>query len=239
MTTEIRQHRSAERRLLAEDAKAFLAALPWDSDTVQSMWHYLGPHWTTSSQQNDLLDVLSDHIAAQPDLSDWLQAKNLALSAKIMEAAAQTADTYQTAQSFKWLRALGEDIIHHQQIVLTLHHLGKENPHWVALIIDGDHQTIRYGNSYGVEIPPRLFNACQWWLSQHGSTPFAVEMLPITTQHSKDTSSCGFLAQNSLDHFAFPDTVPLITSMEIKAARVKTFLLIAEQVLCQVWLLAI
>jgi hypothetical protein len=175
------KQRLAERRLLAEDARAFFAALPWDSNMVRSMWRYLGPHWTTSSQQNDLLDVLSDRIAAQPDLSDRLQVKNLVLSAKIMEAAAQTADTYQMAQSFKWLRALGKDIMHRQKTVSTLHHLGKENPHWVALIIDGDNRTIRYGNSYGVEIPPRLFDACQWWLAQHGSIPFAVEMLPITT----------------------------------------------------------
>jgi uncharacterized coiled-coil protein SlyX len=231
----MRRQMSTEGRALAADAKAFLGALPWDNDTVRNMWRYLGPHWTTSSMQNDLLDELSGCITAQPDLAARLQVKNLALTAKIMEAAAtQTADTYQTAQSFRWIRALGEDITHRQQVVLTLHHLGNHDKHWVSLVIDGEHQMIRYGNSYGTEMPPDLVEACQWWLSQHAATPFAVEVLPITAQSSDDTSSCGFLSDNSLGHFAFPNTVPLVASSGIKAARTSAFLLIAAKVLDQV-----
>jgi hypothetical protein len=57
-----------------------------------------------------------------------------------MEAAAtQTSDTYQTAKSFRWIRALGEDIILHQQTILTLHHRGDNNKHWVSLVIDSGH----------------------------------------------------------------------------------------------------
>jgi hypothetical protein len=129
---------------------------------------------------------------------------------------------------------LGEDIILHQQTVLTLHHLGDDNKHWVSLVIDGKHQTMHYGNLYGTEIPPDLVTACQWWLLQHGATPFAVEALPITAQSPDDTSLCGFLANNSLEHFAFPKTVPLIASLGIKTTRMKTFILTAGQVLDQV-----
>jgi hypothetical protein len=77
-----------------------------------------------------------------------------------MEAAAtQTSDMYQTAQSFRWIWALGEDKILHQQTILTLHHLGDDNKHWVSLVIDGEHQTMYYGNSYGTEILPDLVTA--------------------------------------------------------------------------------
>ncbi|KAJ8594099.1 hypothetical protein M405DRAFT_858399 [Rhizopogon salebrosus TDB-379] len=56
---EMRQQRSRERRALAEDVKAFFGALPWDNIAVRNMWRFLGPHWTTSSMQNDLLDELT------------------------------------------------------------------------------------------------------------------------------------------------------------------------------------
>ncbi|KAJ8579203.1 hypothetical protein M405DRAFT_870581 [Rhizopogon salebrosus TDB-379] len=152
-----------------------------------------------------------------------------------MEAAAtQTAEMYQTAQSFRWIRALGEDIVLRQQVVLTLHHLGNDNKHWVSLIIDGKHQTMHYGNSYGTEVPPDLVKAYQWWLLQHGATPFTIKALPITAQSPDDTSSCGFLANNSLKHFAFPNTVPLIASSGIKATRMKTFIQNAGKVLDQI-----
>jgi hypothetical protein len=62
--TELRQQRSRERRALAEDAKAFFGALPWDNNAVCNMWRFIGPHWTTSSMQNDLLDELSNRITA-------------------------------------------------------------------------------------------------------------------------------------------------------------------------------
>lgn len=42
---------------------------------------------TMSSQQNDMLDTLSDHITTQPELADRMCVNRLALSAKIMEAA--------------------------------------------------------------------------------------------------------------------------------------------------------
>src|SRR5882762_10784606 len=71
----------------------------------------------------------------------------------------------------------------------------------------------------------------QWWLSQHVSSPFRVTTLPITSQEPEDTSSCGFLADNSLQHFAFPSSVLLILRPGIQAARMKAFLLLAQQVL--------
>ena len=79
---------SPELRELAGDTKAFLATLPWNNEPVRVMWCYLGPHMTMSSQQNDMLDNLSDHIATQQHLAGIMCVKGLALTVKIMEAAA-------------------------------------------------------------------------------------------------------------------------------------------------------
>jgi hypothetical protein len=88
LNAQVRQKISMERRELAEAATVLLATLPWDSMPVHTLWCYLGPHWTTGTQQNDLLDILSDHITTQPALAEQLQVKGLALSTKIIEAAA-------------------------------------------------------------------------------------------------------------------------------------------------------
>ncbi|KIM92294.1 hypothetical protein PILCRDRAFT_361 [Piloderma croceum F 1598] len=84
LNTEVKQKISAEQRQLAERATILLATLPWDNNPVHSLWCYLGPHWTTGTQQSDLLDILSDRITAQPALAGRLQVKGLALSPKIL-----------------------------------------------------------------------------------------------------------------------------------------------------------
>ena len=200
-----------------------------------NLWHLLSPHWTTGSQQSDFLDALSDHIGGQPDLVDRFCVKGLALSLKIIEAAA-TRDTnlYKTAWTFEWIWKLGDNIALHKQGVLTLHNLGENNQHWVALVVDSEAKVILYRNLFGTDIPPKLLEAYQWWLLQHTSSSLAHGILPITFQEPHDTSSCGFLSHNSLEHFAFPGTVLLIATSGIRAARMKAFLSIAEQVLEQV-----
>jgi Ulp1 protease family, C-terminal catalytic domain len=110
-----------------------------------------------------------------------------------------------------------------------MQHLGKTNPHWVAIVVDAKRGAIKYGDSFGNDMPFYLLEAYQWWLSQHSSTPFALEELPIATQ--TDSSSCGFLSNNSLEHYAFPESVPLIRNFDIAAVRMKTFLLIGNQIL--------
>ena len=52
-------------------------------------------------QQNDLLDILGDRITSQTDLAEKYSVHNLALTAKIIEAAAmQDPDIYQSSQTF-------------------------------------------------------------------------------------------------------------------------------------------
>jgi len=235
LCAETKAYKSTERQELAEECKAFLGALPWDSHTVRDLWRYLGSHWTTGTQQNDLLDILGNRITSQADLAEKYSVHSLALTAKIIEAAAMhDPDIYQSSQTFRWIRQLGDEIATRSKAYLTLHHLGKKNPHWVSLVIDGEAGVLRYGDSYGNEMPADLMQACHWWLSQHTLDRFAVVDLPIAPQATNDTSSCGILADNSLEHHSFPDTIPLIPSSRIEAARMRKFLLMGEAVLEQV-----
>jgi hypothetical protein len=82
---------------------------------------------------------------------------------------------------------------------MTIHHFRENNWHWVAIVIDSEHKTIHYRNSYGTDMPLELVNAYQWWLSQHIPSAFTIMALPITFQ--EDSLSCGLLSHNSLNHF--------------------------------------
>jgi hypothetical protein len=44
LNAEIQQKRSSDHCQLAEDARVFLPALPWDNVAVGAMWRFLGPH---------------------------------------------------------------------------------------------------------------------------------------------------------------------------------------------------
>jgi hypothetical protein len=104
----------------------------------------------------------------------------------------------------------------------------------VSLVVDGEHDTVRYGDSFGDDMPSDLWDACQWWLTQHKKSPFTLETLPIGVQELHDTSSCGFLSHNSLEHFAFPESDPLLACSGIQAARMSHFILASQQILAQV-----
>jgi hypothetical protein len=101
LCAETKAYKSTERQELAEECKAFLGALPWDSHTVQDLWRYLSSHWTTGTQQNDLLDILGNCITSQADLAGKYRVHSLTLTAKIIEAAAMhDPDIYQSSQTF-------------------------------------------------------------------------------------------------------------------------------------------
>jgi hypothetical protein len=52
-----------------------------------------------------------------------------------------------------------------------------------------------------------------------------LETLPIGVQELNNTSLCGFLAYNSLEHFAFPESFPLLACSGIQAVRMSCFIL--------------
>lgn len=115
------QKRSATRRALAEDINILLASLPWgmkksgvsDEEPIHTMWRYLGPNFTTGSQQNDLLEILCARVATNPELVQRLRVEEVALSNKLVEAvtAGTTSEEYKTQKGFAWVRGLGEGLV--------------------------------------------------------------------------------------------------------------------------------
>jgi hypothetical protein len=238
LATELQQKKSLHRRTYAEDVNILLSELPWgikkcglsDSEPIHTLWRFLGPHFTTGSQQNDLLEILRSHVAADPGLVQHIRVEGVALTAKLAEAAATNGtDAYHTEKRFAWVRTLGEDIMKREQALLTLAHLGDDNQHWVGLVVDAKEKAMHYGDSLGYPIPPDLLRNYEWWISQHSSSSFVLKDLPVT--HQEDGSSCGVLADNGLNHFTWPKLFPLFKSFEARAARMSTFIRVAKHIL--------
>jgi hypothetical protein len=238
---ELHQKKALQHRTYAEDVNIFLTELPWginkcgvlDTEPIDTMWCYLGPHFTTRSQQNDLLEILHNCIVTDPGLVQRLHVEGVALTAALKGAVATRGmDTYHTGQQFAWIRAIGDDLMKQEQALLTMAHLGDDNKHWVGIVIDARDKVIYYGDSLESPIPPDLLETYQWWILQHSTSSFDLQDLPIT--HQEDGSSCGILADNGLSHFAFPELFPLFKSFEVHAARMSTFTHITNHILEQV-----
>jgi len=121
------------------------------------MWYYLGPHFTTRSQQNDLLEILHNCIITDPGLVQHLHVEGVALTAALKGAVAtRGTDVYHRGQQFVWIRAIGDDLMKWEQALPTMAYLGDDNNHWVGNVINAQDKVIYYGDSLESPIPPDL-----------------------------------------------------------------------------------
>jgi hypothetical protein len=96
-------------------------------------------------------------------------------------------------------------------------------------VVDAKENRIHHGDSLGSPIPSDLLETYQWWIAQHSSTSFELQDLPIARQ--EDGSMCGVLADNCLNHFVFPNVVPLYKGSEMHVARMATFCHVGDHIL--------
>jgi hypothetical protein len=242
--TQFKQNKSAERRELAETASIMLLSLPWSAskpsgcsdgnDPIHTLWRYLGPNWLTSSEQDDLLELLRREILDTSISCSKFRIQNTYFTTILLDAF--NSNDYHSSNRFSWLRRLGEDLAQEDGVtLLTVVHLGEitNSAHWVPLAIQKD--GIFYGDSLKMEMPEKLRSACVWWLQHHvpRSQP-SFQPLPITTQ--SDGHSCGILADNALRHFVFPANNPLLgtAGSDIIAQRLKLFNVIAQNIIQRV-----
>ncbi|KAJ7836107.1 hypothetical protein B0H14DRAFT_2589842 [Mycena olivaceomarginata] len=82
------------RAALAEDTAVMLAMLPWglakrglsDSEPFHSLWRFLGTHWLSGSQMNDMLELLRYKINSDPELVKNTRVAGIELLPKILAA---------------------------------------------------------------------------------------------------------------------------------------------------------
>ncbi|KAJ6630032.1 hypothetical protein B0H10DRAFT_1939273 [Mycena sp. CBHHK59/15] len=75
-----------------------------DSEPYHTLWQFLGLHWLTGSQQNNMLELLHHKIDSKPKLAERFRIQGVALIPKILKAYRRAGtDMYQHEKSFQWL----------------------------------------------------------------------------------------------------------------------------------------
>jgi len=146
------------------------------------LWRYLENEWFCSADEDDMLDLLHHQITS--DLEKMVQGfhiENVDLTDKLLELPEVDGTTYGTSQGWHWICKLGQDVIERGQVLLMIYHLGHDNKHWVALVVNGESKQLVYGNSMDHKIPKEILIAYQEWFLRHSSA-FTLEQLPIPKQ---------------------------------------------------------
>ncbi|RDB29959.1 hypothetical protein Hypma_014170 [Hypsizygus marmoreus] len=167
---QTKQTQFQKRGDLAQEAFLLLSVLPWgikkpsglsDALEVHTLWRFLGDHWLSCSQQNDLLKILRQKVASNPNLAARYRIKGVDLTPKVLAAFRAKAENYQTSANYSWLRRLGADLVLRKSTLLTTAHLGDitSEPHWVGFAIDLAERAMLYGDSMGTPVPNDLYAA--------------------------------------------------------------------------------
>jgi hypothetical protein len=240
---QMQQKKRSDVRKMAAETSCLLALLHWntakrglsDTSPVHTLWRYLGPTWLSSTDENDMLEVLREKIVGDPDLVRTVRVEAVELSAKLSETFEKRDSVdYDQSLSTRWLRSLGEDIFCRGERLVTIAHLGAHNKqkHWVAIEVDGAKLQFRYGDSLGKAIPRNMQMVYEWWASKHVPGQLEFSSLPISSQ--TDGHSCGMLAVNAIEHALYPTSSPLMVQADVVLGRLAVFDQLVSRILDRV-----
>ncbi|KAJ6523241.1 hypothetical protein DFH09DRAFT_1330119 [Mycena vulgaris] len=201
-----------DARKEAANVSRFLGILPWkgpkrglsDSSPIYTLWRFLGKDWLSSTDEDDMLELLRERIASDPALVGSIRVEGVDFTAKIT-AAFKDRDRGDYGL-MRWLHTLGNDIFGHGERLLTVAHLGQhtKEPHWIQI------------------------EAYEWWASKHTPDPIDFRTMPASKQ--TDGHSCGIFALNAAERTAFPD-VPVMEQSRVVVARLQIFSKMANRIL--------
>ncbi|KAJ7761686.1 hypothetical protein B0H16DRAFT_1719327 [Mycena metata] len=236
---QLGNRRKPDLRKYATDITRLLGILPWntlkrglsDASPIHSLSRFLGTRWLSSTDINDMVEMLSERIAADPDLAGAVRVEMVEFTARLTTAFRQRESVdYHEAQGMRWLRVLGEDIFGNGERLITVAPLSDYNneKHWVTIEVDRAETLFHYGDSLKDDVPASLCQVYEWWMSQHTVSPIGRGTLPTSTQ--TDGRSCGMLAANAAVRAVYP-TTPFMQQENIAAERLKMFSSLANYIL--------
>ncbi|CAK5265356.1 unnamed protein product [Mycena citricolor] len=213
--------KSPEVRAEAKKTLGYLAEIPWnrgkrglsDHSPMHTMYRFLRKTWLSSTDVDDILELLRDQIAGDQKLLEKYIVEGVNLADKIQQVFSQapaSSQDYEQSANTRWISAVGSDVFELKQTLLTVVHLGTYSgeKHWVGIEVDGEADMLRYGDSLGHEAPTALTDAFRWWASQHGLSDLKIGSFEKISKQT-DGDSCGFFACDTVFRAAFPDAVPL------------------------------
>ncbi|KAJ6607322.1 hypothetical protein B0H10DRAFT_2039733 [Mycena sp. CBHHK59/15] len=198
--------------------------LPWNvakrglssTDPIHTLWRFLGSTWLSTTDEDDMLEMLRARIEADPNLVGSVRVESASLSDKLAGVFKERDSVdYEQSPSTRWL--------------------GKhtKQKHWVTLEFDGVSLVLRYADSLSDPIPPSLREMLQWWASKHIPDELRFDFLPTAIQ--TDGHSCGMFASNSAEHAVYPMQTTLMKQEDATLARLSMFNRIANRILDRVF----
>jgi Ulp1 protease family, C-terminal catalytic domain len=209
-----------------------LASLPWAGDisweggfdlirhSKNSLPTYLSNDWLNDDHIDQLISSLSCRISsAIPDskipptlLLDTITSRIIALAYK--ERNLDDALQRHKASITRYRAKLTPE-----SILGGIFHV--HGNHWVALVVVLKTHTILYGDSASGTPDVDLINALSWFCSGFSEAPlpcsptFSLSTLPCPKQDiSTDSWNCGIFSYNTLAHYFFPTTIPILQHTE-------------------------
>jgi hypothetical protein len=212
--------------------------LPWNGsipltiggDPVETLSSYLLPKWLSSRHIDQLLRLISIRLDSQWIECDLPYAE---VFQDMLSIYRSRKHAYRTLKETDGRKALGYKMAVEQKPAafiinvmvstddVTIPFGDCSGNHWIAVIVDTQHNSLWYYDSYHRSIPQPIFDLFSWWLEQHGyrSKP---KVVPLDGPLQTDNHSCGVLAANVILHHFIPST-PLMNADTMYAQRVRIY----------------
>ncbi|THU80449.1 hypothetical protein K435DRAFT_695695 [Dendrothele bispora CBS 962.96] len=226
-------------RRMVEEVGVALKKLPWCGGIssfpkhmeITDLWRFLGPRWLSNENEDVLMHLLRYELdsagctGVELANESGLFAKKLIQAYHTHKTATDQADTYAYSRGFQWIRKIGHALAMHKCRHLAALANLTEN-HWIAILVDVDKHTIRYGDSMGswCNMDAELKAALRWWTQFHTGYDFTITDLPITEQPAGDGYPCGLLSWNALEAYLLGNPDLLVDKRKLMIERFCAFL---------------
>jgi hypothetical protein len=226
---EARKGRPSPLAPLVTNVYTVLAGLPWNGQLSgcelpnTTLSAYMTTEWLSDEHETQMLKLLRQDLL-RTALNSEIEVEEIHFISLLCNAYSNRS-RYPTDRQWTWLQEKGHAFamgVRRQAVALS--HVGGN--HWVAIVLDFEKATIRYGDSLGGQIDEQLKDALGWWTHYHTGRIFAHFNLPITQQH--DSYSCGLLAWNALAAYLLEGT-KLLRPTDVVEERLKVLLRVVDR----------
>ncbi|KAF7796977.1 hypothetical protein EIP86_008166, partial [Pleurotus ostreatoroseus] len=249
---------SATGRTLYTRILSALSELQWNgslrgkeiaSASVTSLTTLLSDKRLTGALISALTGVLQYKLnLASPIHHSRHSIVNLEFAETLLMACHTSAKELQEQPQFAMLRVTEIDLLSDFKDSVSGLVFDDSKKHFVFFVLNFKEQYLGYGDSLHGDLPADVKAALLWWIQRlqalqtspttsssepelhdRQQTDSWLRRLPVTNQSGGDTSSCGLLAINGLEHHLLPGT-PLLNPdrRSVSMARMNTFLDIAK-----------
>lgn len=187
--------------------------------SVETLTTYMIPNeWLTNIHEAQLLELLRRDLQQTPQ-KEGTNIEDVFFVTLLCDAY-ENRGHYLLDWHWKWLWEKGDTYANgtwKEAATITI----TGGNHWVAIVLDFENASVRYGDSMGGKLTEDMKTAIEWWTFTHSSQKFMHQSLPIARQ--RDVHSCGLMAWNALAAYLC-ESVTLVDPSNMAVERLQVLL---------------